>query len=442
MKCDGCHRTETRGAYYCFIKEEDGSIVKLGSSCAQKYFGITISTKLNSYFSALSNLGNEPYVVYDDFDGEAHKAGISFGTANDDNDYNDMINSACIALAYYGVEARMKDSLSMGNYIRNQYENCFYTGKDKNTHFDNDKWDSICSTDPKIEPARQKGNEMTVDFLNKGLKFFYDMESNGEDKTDFAEKCVQIGLLVCGAEIQKKQIGKFRIHNFIPYSVDMFFKAQNKVENKEEESKTPIEPWEGEKILDVTIDKIAEKVTRNGKSYRAIEGDTDEGHVRWNDFRGEVASANVGDTVKIKAKYNAQYKSLDDVRLVNENAPEQIFMENGYRFRNTPFKINRISRGSILVEDPTGTIYYISNWHESYSYYDHSHPKFNVGNLSVGDVVNLTATVKRYTRDDGTGGAALIRVKGFEPWVNDEEDFEDDNSYDYTNDDYAYSEDE
>ena len=430
MVCDGCHREATRGIYYCFFDLTTRTVKKLGSKCASKYFGIDVSNKVASLFAALSHLGEEPYVIYDE-DGfqmdkvQTPKLGGIEGQMSqfEKNEFEDKITAACMAIAKYGPTCNMKQSLLIGNQyvsIKNQcrIDSTYWAGNVKkfNKEMFATKMEEAKRQYPDLFQAYEDSKDLKYEFLSDGLKFFVEFEPN----SDFEEKVKNIGMLICGGRIQKKQIGKFSYENFIPYCVSTFFKYKE-MNNPEriENQIQPIEPFYGSKMLNVQIESVDKKQTSTNKIYYQVLAVTDKNElVKWYVFNEQQPSYNRGSKLQIQAIYNPKFKSLDkvvDVNNANSQAAEQPpaqYPQDGFRYKNAPFTILRLTPKFLLVKNNNdNTEYFISNQTGGFGYGDTIMPKFNLDNYKEGDVVNLSATTASYQGKNGLGHK-LLRVKG------------------------------
>jgi len=434
MTCDGCHREASRGIYYCFIEDSTGRVLKLGSKCAAKYFGIEVGHKIQTLFNALSKLGEEPYVIYDPYgfpiDKIREPSTSSLGETLrgiDAFEFNNMIMRGCMAIAEYGPYCNMKTSMThaitLEGLIGNARAEC--TGGFRNTHFDADlyriKLERLKEKYPELFELRKQAQELANTFMSEGAKFFFNLEPRSE----FDEKIKNIGLLICGGAIQKKQIGKFSYLNFIPYCISRFFKDKaDKDPSNAGNVVKPLAPFNGVKQFDVKITSVDKKQTRNGKDYyKAIAVTKDNEEVSWNIFRGEPPFKR-GDNIQIEGSYNPTYKSLDNVKLIEATAQpseEQVqeinYPADGTRYKKENFSIIKLTPTYLIVKNVKDNCeYYISNVAEAYGYYGVTREKFDLSQLSVGDNVTLTGTVASYvSQRTGKKGYKLLRVAGLPP---------------------------
>lgn len=430
MVCDGCHREATRGIYYCFFDLTTRTVKKLGSKCASKYFGIDVSNKVATLFAALSHLGEEPYVIYDE-EGfpidkvQTPKLGSIEGQMSqiDKNKFEDKIIAACMAIAKYGPTCNMKQSLLIGNQyisIKNQcrIDSMYWSGNVKkfNKEMFAQKMEEAKHQYPDLFQIYEDSKDLKYEFLSSGLKFFVEFEPNSE----FEEKIKNIGMLICGGRIQKKQIGKFSYENFIPYCVSTFFKYKemNNTESIKNKIK-PIEAFSGRKVLNVQIESIDKKQTSTNKIYYQAVAVTDNNElVKWYVFNEQQPSYKRGSKIQIQASYNTKFKSLDNViDITNTTSKEQQaqsvqYPEDGFRYKNAPFTILKLAPTFLLVKNNNdNSEYFISNQAGGFGYHDSIRPKFDLDNYREGDVVNLSATTASYQGKNGLGHK-LLRVQG------------------------------
>lgn len=436
MTCDGCHRETARGIYFCFLEKKTNKILKLGSKCAAKYFGINVGNKVQSLFSALSSLGEEPYVIYDPDGFPAGKVReprlASLHEVMDEfeeEDFDKMVMRGCMAIAEYGPYCNMKNSMTHAKTLEDLIENAkndCTTYERGRAHFDSGLFriymDELRQKHGELFQLREQARELSNTFFTEGAKFFFYMQP----QTEFEEKLKNIGLLVCGGSIQKKQIGKFNYLNFIPYCVAKFFKDKaDKDPANAERQKTPVEPFNGTKQFNVVIDNIDKKQTRYGKDFYKVMATTDDNHtLTWNTFKG-TPDFTRGDKIQITAEYNTQYNSLDNVKILKDtadkpqedNTPEPQYPEDGHRYKNAEFNIIKLQPTYLVVKNTDdGCEYFISNVAEAYGYYGVTREKFDLTNLSAGDNITLTGTVSSYTSQrTGKTGHKLLRVKGLPP---------------------------
>ena len=433
MTCDGCHRETSRGIYYCFLEEKTGRVLKLGSKCASKYFGIDVGNKIQSLFSALSSLGEEPYVIYDPDGFPVDKIRYprmdtieSQMCDSEALEFQNMIMRGCMAIAEYGPYCNMKTSMTHAQTLEDllgRARNDSYVRRGGDYKFDSHlykvKVDRLKEQYPELFQLREKATQLSNEFFSEGAKYFYYMDP----ATEFDEKIKNIGLLICGGLIQKKQIGKFSYMNFIPYCVSRFFKdkADKDPANAENVVK-PITPFDGVKQFNVKVTNIDKKQMRNGGDYYKVMATTsDNESVSWNIFRGEP-TFKVGDKITIEGSYNQRFKSLDNVRVqqaqdANTNggqAVEVTYPADGTRYRNANFVITKLTNTYLRVKNTADNCeYYINNVSEGYGYYGVTKEKFDLGGLNEGDNVTLTGTVASYvSQRTGQKGYKLLRVSG------------------------------
>jgi hypothetical protein len=431
MTCDGCHREASRGIYYCFIEESSGRVLKLGSKCASKFFGIEVGNKIHSLFDALSSLGNEPYVIFDP-DGfpmdKIREPRMSNLHREMDNfeykEFQNMILRGCMAIAEYGPYCNMKASMTHAKTLEDLITNARnssmvgYQNPHVDEHLFKIKLERLKENYPELFEFRNKAIELSNVFFSEGAKFFYEMNP----QTEFDEKIKNIGLLICGGVMQKKQIGKFSYLNFIPYCVSRFFKDKaDKDPSNAANVVKPLAPFDGVKTFDIKVTTVDKKQTRNGKDYYKIVGvTTDNEELSWNMFRG-VPDISLGSKLKIEAMYNPTYRSLDNVRIigteVKNNVDGQVeinYPDDGTRYRNENFTILKLTPTYLVVKNMKDNCeYYISNVSEGYGYYGVTREKFDLSQLAVGANVTLTGTVSSYiSQRTGKKGYKLIRVKG------------------------------
>jgi hypothetical protein len=433
MTCDGCHREASRGIYYCFIEENSGRVLKLGTQCAAKYFGIDVGKKIQILFSALASLGNEPYVIYDPDGFPVDKIREPrTGTLQSEMDkgeaiqFQNMILRGCMAIAEYGPYCNMKTSMTHATTLENLMDNArkqsiFGYGEKArfNEHVYKMKIEELKEQYPELFEFRKQALELSHTFMSEGAKFFFYLEPQSE----FDEKIKNIGLLITGGSMQKKQIGKFSYLNFIPYCVSKFFKAKADSDPANAENAVkPLAPFDGLKQFDVTVTTLDKKQTRNGKDYyKAIAVTSDNEEVSWNIFRGEP-TFNRGDKLRISGTYNQTYRSLDNVKVLgvgNEQPQAEATVEinypaDGTRYRNENFNIIKLTQNYLVVKNVRDNCeYYISNVSEAYGYYGVTREKFDLSQLAVGDNVTLTGTVASYvSQRTGQKGYKLLRVSG------------------------------
>lgn len=426
MTCDGCHRETSRGIYFCFIEENTGKVLKFGAQCAAKYFGIDVGKKVQSLFSGLMSLGNEPYVIYDP-DGfpvsKIREPRLSSIGGERNTDMNNMIMRGCMAIAEYGPYCNMKTSMThaqtLEDLLKNVQKSCYKRNGDFDDYLYQIKIKELRKNYPDLFTLRTEALKLANEFSSEGAKFFFNMTP----KSEFDEKIKGIGLLICGGLIQKKQIGNFNYLNFIPYCVSKFFKDKADKDPKNADKVTkPIEPFNDTKTFNVTVSNIDAKQTRNGKNFYKVFAVTDNNEeVTWNVFRGEPPFTK-GDKLKISALYNYQYKSLDDVKIVSEvqsgNKNEQenkiIYPEDGTRYKKESFIIEKLESSYLVVKcERDNCEYYISNVSQGFGYYDVTREKFDLTQLSVGERVVIDGTVSSYiSQRTGKRGYKLLRVSG------------------------------
>ena len=430
MTCDGCHRETSRGIYFCFMEENTGKVLKFGSKCAAKYFGIDVSQKVHALFSGLMSLGNEPYVIYDP-DGfpmdkirEPRLSSLAKTQGESKNaEMDNMILRGCMAIAEYGPYCNMKTSMTHAKTIEDLLKNASSSCYDYKGNFDRTlyqmKVEHLRKNYPELFTLRTEAIKLANEFSSEGAKFFFNMTP----KSEFDEKIKGIGLLICGGLIQKKQIGKFSYLNFIPYCVSKFFKdkADKDPQNADKVTK-PIEPFNGMKTFNVTVSNIDTKQTRYGKNFYKVFAITDnKEEVTWNIFRGEPPFTK-GDNIEISASYNYQYKSLDNVKIVSEvqkndkNGQENEinYPADGTRYKKEGFIIQKLEPTYLVVKcERDGCEYYISNVSQAFGYYGVTREKFDLTQLSVGEKVTIDGTVASYiSQRTGKRGYKLLRVAG------------------------------
>lgn len=433
MVCDGCHRETTRGVYYCFMEERTGNIKKLGGQCAAKYFGIELSNKIRLLFDALKHLGEEPYVMYDP-DGfpmdkiVEPRLGSLYNSLSDKDakDFDDKVIEASMAIAQYGASCNMKSSLGLGQQYVSVLDKCRVMALNPNGQLNREIYrrnvERAKEEHPELFALREKSYEIQNEFQRYGSKFFL----NFEPKTEFEEKLKNIGLLICGGLIQKKQIGKFSYLNFIPYCVQLYFKDKEaKDPNNIQNQVAPIQPFSGTKQFTVTIDTVDKKQTRNGGIYYTVLAVTKDNElVKWFVFNNDTPEYQRGSTININAIYNNKFNTLDNVQLIGGNNSQTggvqekavTYPEDGYRYSNAPFEIVKLNNDYFVVKNKNDNAeYYISNISSGFGYYDTTHMKFDVSGLSEGQVVTLTGTVGSYQSKSGKVGHKLLRVKGLPP---------------------------
>lgn len=434
MTCDGCHREASRGIYYCFIEDSTGKVLKLGSKCASKYFGIDVGTKIQSLFYALSSLGQEPYVMYDPdgfpVDKIREPRTAQLREMLDESEimqFDNMIMRGCMAIVEYGPYCNMKTSMTHATMLEDLISNARRDSivRYPNPHFDSNlfliKLQQLNKRYPELFEFRKKAQELSSTFMSEGASFFFQLEP----KSEFDEKIKNIGLLICGGSIQKKQIGKFRYLNFIPYCVSRFFKDKaDKDPSNAENVVKPLAPFTGVKQFDVKVTNIDKKQTRAGNDYyKAIGVTKDNEEVSWNIFRGEP-TFKMGDNIQIVGSYNSTYKSLDNVKVLESNVQtsaekeqEINYPEDGARYKKENFSIIKLTESYLVVKNMKDNCeYYISNVAEAYGYYGVTREKFDLSQLAVGENVTLSGTVASYvSRRTGQKGYKLLRVSGLPP---------------------------
>ena len=430
MTCDGCHRETSRGIYFCFMEESTGKVLKFGSKCAAKYFGIDVGKKVQSLFNGLMSLGNEPYVIYDP-DGfpmdkirEPRLSSLAKTQGDRENaEMDNMILRGCMAIAEYGPYCNMKTSMTHAKTLEDLLKNASNSCYDYNGNFDRDlyqiKVEQLRKNYSELFALRAEAIKLANEFSSEGAKFFFNMTP----KSEFDEKIKGIGLLICGGLIQKKQIGKFNYLNFIPYCVSKFFKdkADKDPQNADKVTK-PIEPFNGMKTFNVTVSNIDTKQTRYGKNFYKVFAITDnKEEVTWNIFRGEPPFTK-GDNIEISASYNYQYKSLDNVKIVsevqkndkNEQENEINYPVDGTRYKKERFIIQKLEPTYLVVKcERDNCEYYISNVSQGFGYYGVTREKFDLTQLSIGERVTIDGTVASYiSQRTGKKGYKLLRVTG------------------------------
>ena len=431
MTCDGCHRESSRGIYFCFLEDVSGKVLKFGAQCAAKYFGIDVSKKIQLLFNALSSLGKEPYVIYDPDGFPIDKIrNPRMSSISDTSSYyekkemHDMIIKSCMAIAEYGPYCNMKTSMVHGQTLEDLMSNarkeCYDIYRKKLDYRLYDiKLSKLKEQYPDLFKFREEAIKLSNEFLTDGAKFFFNMQPTIE----FDEKIKGIGLLICGGQIQKKQIGRFSYINFIPYCVSKFFKskADEDPQNADRVTKR-VEPFDGIKTFNVTISNIDTKQTRNGKNYYKVFAITDNREeVNWNVFREEIPYRK-GDKLKISALYNFQYKSLDNVKIVDEvhsnyekvPSNEIQYPADGTRYKKEAFIIQKLEPSYLVVKCKRDNCeYYISNVSEAYGYYGVTTEKFDLSKLSIGEQVIIDGTVSSYiSQRTGKRAYKLLRVTG------------------------------
>lgn len=433
MKCDGCNRERARGIYFCFLEEKTGNVMKLGGSCAARYFGVDVATKVKDLFVALSKLGsNSPYVIYD-------PDGFAAGQYTDPvmselrrvlgsqekGQLEDAIMRGCWAIAEHGVNCHMKTSMG-GAEI---YESIVTLCARNATSYKSDKINPVIykrlldeekKKNPKIFKIHDDARELMYEFLKNGLQYFYEMQP----KSDFEKKVQDIGLLITGGMIQKKRLNFEKYINFIPYCVQTYFKSKESSDPTKPDTPKFISPFDGYKKMNVTIDTVEKKQTKTMKNYYAVIATTDNNEiVKWNIWDSEPYYR-MGDKITIVATYNPKYNTLENVKtdkvendLQSNNMDVITYPESGFRYMNKDFTIVRLTPKFLVVKNNQDNCeYYISNFKEAFGYYDVASFKFDLDGLNEGSEITLTGTVKSYKKQDGTTGYSLIRVKGLPPY--------------------------
>ena len=431
MKCDHCNRERMRGLYLCFINKNTGEIKKMGNSCAKKFFGIDVSSKLKEFFSALSNLGNDPYVRHDNegfedgrYDNPVLSDLWSLLDKHDEENLENMIIRGTTAIIEHGVNCHMKSSMGSAIGFENLIEKIKLEATDKHWHVNYDILHNL------LEKAEQKypesfalyrqAKELMYDFLKGGAKFFY----YWKPESAFQKNLQDAGLVITGGVLQKKRMRFSKYFNLVPYCVQEYFKYKAANDPTAGPQPVPIEPFDGAKDFIVKIDTVDKKQTRYGKDYYFIIGITEENEiVKWN-MINDQPNFKRGDIINITATYNSRFNYLDDVKIIsNEPEPESNvekeeeevieYPDNGYRYRNSAFTIVKLKDTFLVVKNNTDKCeYYIGNITGGFSYYDDRRYKFDLDNLNVGSIITIDGTVKSYTKKDGSIGYSLIRVKG------------------------------
>lgn len=457
MKCDGCHRETSRGIYYCFFEEKTGEIKKFGSSCASRYFGINVGTKLQNLFKGLDLLGDTPYVEYDENGnpvGSIRNPVTSdiFGNMGSGEylQFSEMVTIACMAIAKYGVNCKMKNCMDVGRdyiEIKHRCKNSATGRNGLNTQLYQKYLSQAKAEYPELFQIYEESRKYYNDFFSNAADFFTKFEPN--KNSSFEMNLKNIGLLIGGARIQKKQIGKFNYMNFIPYCVAKYFNSEYQEEKDDNQvsninTAKRLEYFSGDKLINVTVDSIETRYTRYNSPYWYVLGTTENNELaKWCVFKNEP-SYKEGDKIGIVASYNENYGTLDNVRLwcnyrtdktvnfgdinkVEKQEKPINFPADGTRYKNEEFSIIRLNPNYFIVKNTNDNCeYFVSNRVEAFGYYDRPHPKFDLSSIKEGDKVKLSATVKSYNGRNGVGHK-LERVIGLPKWTNNEN--EDENDY-------------
>lgn len=431
MKCDGCNRERARGIYFCFLEEKTGNVMKLGGSCAARFFGVDVATKVKNLFEALSQLGtNSPYAIYDpDGDLVDYYTDPVMAELNrvldswEKEKLEDAIMKGCWAIAEHGVNCYMKTSMGGAEIYKSIILACARkadrSGKTDvrlyKLYMEEEK-----KKNPKIFEMKDKASDLMYEFLKDGIQFFYEMQP----KSDFEKKLQDIGLLITGGMIQKKRLNFEKYINFIPYCVQTYFKSKAASAPTNTDSPQPMQPFDGYKKMNVTINVVEKKQTKTMKNYYAVLATTDDNEIaKWHIWDSEP-DFKMGDKITIVATYNPKYKTLENVKTDREENGSQsndmeviTYPESGFKYMNKSFTIVRLTPKFLIVKNNQDNCeYFISNFKPAYSYYDISSFKFDLDELSENSEITLTGTVKAYEKSDGTTGYSLIRVKGLPPY--------------------------